>query len=100
MVSNHAGHGPPTWCDFNFALHYERRDYFGIIINARVLLMCKRARGSTILNSPPIELSLTEFSHTRKIPRLSGRDSNPRLRPQRQACTEPPNHPASELAQI
>src|SRR5277367_5447792 len=37
------------------------------------------------LNSPPIELSLKEFSHTRKIPRWSGRDSNPRLRAQRQA---------------
>src|SRR5277367_3116807 len=37
------------------------------------------------LRSPPIEPSLTEFSHTRKIPRWSGRDSNPRLRAQRQA---------------
>src|SRR5277367_4673465 len=37
------------------------------------------------LNSPPIEPSLKEFSHTRKIPRWSGRDSNPRLRAQRQA---------------
>src|SRR5277367_2734503 len=36
------------------------------------------------LNSPPIEPSLKGFSHTRKIPRWSGRDSNP-LRAQRQA---------------
>src|SRR5277367_3400992 len=41
MVNNHAGHRPPTRCDFNFALHYERRDYFGIIINARVLLRAR-----------------------------------------------------------
>src|SRR5277367_244888 len=39
------------------------------------------------LNSPPIEPSLKEFSHNRKIPRWSGWDSNPRLRAQRQACS-------------
>src|SRR5277367_6058263 len=46
------------------------------------------------LNSPPIELSLTEFSHTRKIPSLSGRDSNPHLRAQRQA-RNPLSHPTT-----
>src|SRR5277367_4314744 len=46
------------------------------------------------LNSPPIEPSLKEFSHTRKIPRWSGRDSNPRLRAQRQARS-PLSHPTT-----
>ena len=37
------------------------------------------------LNSPPIELSLKEFSHTRKISWWSDRDPSPRVRAQRQA---------------
>src|SRR5277367_5432090 len=59
---------------------------------------CKRARGDLTrdhyLNSPPIEPSLKAFSHTRKIPRWSGRDSNPRLRAQRQARS-PLSHPTT-----
>ena len=27
-MGSNKGQRPPTECDFNFALHYERRDYF------------------------------------------------------------------------
>src|SRR5277367_4172185 len=40
-----------------------------------------------------------EFSHTRKIPRWSGRDSNPRLRVQRQARS-PLSHPTTLVLRV
>src|SRR5277367_4436904 len=51
------------------------------------------------LNSPPIEPSLKEFSHTRKDPRWSGRDSNLRLRAQRQARS-PLSHPTTLFVNV
>src|SRR5277367_6385726 len=88
-VRNRAGRRPPTRCDFNFALHYERRDYFGIIL-MQGFFNVRESNGDLTQDHyfssiPPIERSLKEFSHNRKILRWSGRDSNPRLRTQRQA---------------
>src|SRR5277367_2135846 len=64
----------------------------------RVLFNVQESKGDLTrdhyLNSPPIEASLTEFSHTRKIPRWSGRDSNPCLRAQTQARS-PLSHPTT-----
>src|SRR5277367_3696274 len=91
-VSNHAGHRPPTRCDFNFN-SLPGWALKGMAPYNESSFTCKRDLTlDHYLNTPPIEPSLKEFSNTRKIPRWSGKDSNPRLRAQRQARS--PNHPS------
>src|SRR5277367_1029030 len=53
---------------------------------------CKRAMG-ILHGTTPIEPSLKEFSHTRKIPRWSGSEASTQP-------TEPPNHPSDRAVAV